>query len=68
MIAGGGMPAEDGRADLRSWAIWKLEVQHHDVGPLLGRGGDRIQAGGCLGDNEPIVVDNSDRIPCRTSR
>ena len=52
----GGMPVEDGRTDLRTWAIWKLEVQHHDVGLLLGRGGDRIQPGGCLGDNEPIVA------------
>src|SRR6266446_432155 len=49
------MPLEDGRTDFGTWAIGKLEIQHHHVGPLLGGGGDCGQAGGCLGDDEPVA-------------
>ena len=50
------MPVEDGRANLRTRAIGKLEVEHHDVGPLFGRGGDRVRAVGYLGDDEPVMI------------
>jgi hypothetical protein len=50
------MLLEDGCANLRTWAVDKLGGEQHDVGPLLGGGGDRSCATGCFGDDDPVSV------------